>query len=244
VQRHYGKMGKSLKNSVSPDEIYQSYGADTLRMYEMAMGPLDVDRAWQPDDIVGVYRFLQRLWRNVVDEETGEARPEAVELLTSDPLYKLTQRTISDVTSYFDDLRFNVAIARMTELNNALTQFVQREGIFPRRVAEALVLMTFPLASHVASELWEKLGHQEPLDDVAFPVADQAALEEGTVVIPVTLDGKPRGRVTIARSAGEADAMAAGMELEGVAKLMEGREVARVVFVPGKILNIVTRTRG
>jgi leucyl-tRNA synthetase len=244
VRRHYGKMGKSLKNSVSPDEIYQSYGADTLRMYEMAMGPLDVDRPWQPDDIVGVYRFLQRLWRNVVDEEDGEARPEAGGLSASDPLYKLTHRTISEVTGYFDDLRFNVAIARMTELNNALTQFVQREGRFPRQVAEALVLMTFPLASHVASELWEKLGHHEQIDDVAFPVADPDALVEGTVTIPVTLDGKARGTITIPREAGDADATAAGLQLESVARLMEDREVARVVFVPGKILNIVTRTRG
>ena len=244
VRRHYGKMGKSLKNSVSPDEIYQSYGADTLRMYEMTMGPLDVDRPWQPDDIVGVYRFLQRLWRNVVDEESGEARPEAGDLPAGDSLYKLTHRTISDVTSYFDDLRFNVAIARMTELNNALTQFVQREGTFPRPVAVALVLLTFPLASHVASELWEKLGHQEPLDDMAFPVADPGALEEGTVTIPVTLDGKPRGTITIDREAGEPDVTAAGLRLEAVAKLMQGREAARVVFEPGKILNIVTRPHG
>ena len=244
ARRHYGKMGKSLKNSVSPDEIYQSYGADTLRMYEMAMGPLDVDRPWQPDGIVGVYRFLQRLWRNMVNEEDGEARPESVEQPTSDPLYKLTHRTISDIMSYFDDLRFNVAIARMIELNNALTQFVQREGAFPRQVAEALVLMTFPLAPHAASELWEKLGHREHLDDVAFPVADPGALEEDTVTIPVTLDGKPRGTITIAPEASEADATAAGLQLESVAKLMEGREVARVVFVPGKILNIVARTPG
>jgi leucyl-tRNA synthetase len=243
VRRHHGKMGKSLKNSVSPDEIYQSYGADTLRMYEMAMGPLDVDRPWQPDDIVGVYRYLQRLWRNVVNEETGALRPEAAALWPGDPLYRLTHRTIHEVASYFDDLRFNVAIARMTELNNALTQFVQREGAFPRQVTEALVLMTFPLASHVASELWERLGHHERIDDVAFPAADPAAIVEGSATIPVTLDGKPRGTITIGREAAEADATAAGLHLENVARLMEGREVARVVFIPGKILNIVTRPR-
>jgi leucyl-tRNA synthetase len=143
VKRHYGKMGKSLKNSISPDEIYQSYGADTLRMYEMAMGPLDVDRPWQPDDIVGVFRFLQRLWRNVIEEERGDLRAEAKVLSSGDPLYKLTHRTINEVTGNFDELRFNVAIARMIELNNALTQFVQREDAFPRQVVEALVLMTF-----------------------------------------------------------------------------------------------------
>jgi len=243
VRRHYGKMGKSLKNSVSPDEIYQAYGADTLRMYEMAMGPLDVERPWQPDDIVGVYRFLQRLWRNVVSEESGELRPEAKPLSATHPLCKLAHRTVSEVTRYFDELRFNVAIARLIELNNSLTQFVQREGTFPREVAEVVVLMTFPLASHMASELWEKLGHGERIDDVPFPVADPDSLEETHVVIPVTLDGKPRGTITIAREALEADAMAAGLQLDNVANLMGGKEVARVVFVPGKILNIVTKPR-
>ncbi|MCL2581272.1 MAG: leucine--tRNA ligase [Streptosporangiales bacterium] len=241
VKRHYGKMGKSLKNSISPDEIYQSYGADTLRMYEMVMGPLDVDRPWQPDDIVGVYRFLQRLWRNVVNEDTGALRAEAPTLAADDALYKLTHRTISEVTGYFDDMRFNVAIARMIELNNALTQFVQRENAFPREAVEALVLMTFPLASHVSSELWERLGHQDRIDDVAFPAADPDALQEDSITIPVTLNNKPRGTITIAKDADQEGAMAAAQQLENVAGLMEGQDVVRVVFVPGKILNIVTK---
>jgi len=241
VRRHAGKMGKSLKNSISPDEIYESYGADTLRMYEMAMGPLDVDRSWQPDDIVGVYRFLQRLWRNVVNEETGELRPGAGPLPATHPLYKLTHKAIDEVARLFGELRFNVATARLTDLNNALTQFVHREGACPRQVAETLVLMTFPLAPHVASELWERLGHHDRIDDVAFPAADPGALEEAFVVIPVTVDGKARGRITVAREATEADATDAGLRLDGVATLMEDRDLERVVFVPGKILNLVTR---
>ncbi|HEX4088957.1 MAG TPA: leucine--tRNA ligase [Trebonia sp.] len=241
VRREHGKMGKSLKNSVSPDEMYQSYGADTLRMYEMAMGPLDVDRPWQPDDIVGVHRFLQRLWRNVLDEGTGQPRPAADPLPSGDPLYKLAQRTIRDVTRRFGELRFNVATARLTDLNNAVTQFVLRTQTCPREIAEDLILMTFPLAPHVTAELWERLGHHDRIDDVAFPVADPAALEEPSVVIPVTVDGKARGQITIARAAVEADAVEAGLRVDTVARLMAGREIARVVFVPGKILNLVTR---
>ena len=241
VRRHYGKMGKSLKNSISPDEIYETYGADTLRMYEMTMGPLDVDRPWQPDDMVGVYRFLQRLWRNVIEEQTGELRPAADPLPATDQLYKLAQRTIDDVTKRFGELRFNVATARLTDLNNALTQFVIREESCPREIAESLVLMTFPLAPHVASELWGRLGHRDRIDDVAFPVADPTALEEAFVVIPVTVDNRPRGTITIAREASEADAVDAGLLLDSVVKLMEARKLARVVFVPGKILNLVTR---
>jgi leucyl-tRNA synthetase len=246
-------MGKSLKNSISPDEIYESYGADTLRMYEMAMGPLDVDRPWQPDDIVGVYRFLQRLWRNVVDEQTGELRPAADPLPATSPLYKLAHKAIDDVTRLYRELRFNVATARLTDLNNALTQFVLREEACPRQIAEYLILMTFPLAPHVASELWERLaphvaselwerlGHPGRIDDKAFPVADPNAIEEAFVVIPVTVDGKPRGTISIDREATQADAVDAGLRLEAVAKVMEARELDRVVFVPGKILNLVTR---
>ena len=244
VRRHYGKMGKSLKNSVSPDEIYESYGADTLRMYEMAMGPLDVDRAWQPDDIVGVHRFLQRLWRNVIDELTGDPRPAPAPSPAADRLHKLAQKTIAEVTSYLGELRFNVAIARLIDLNNALTQFVLREGACPRQIAESLVLMTFPLAPHVTSELWERLGHHGRIDDVAFPIADPAALDEASVVIPVTVDGKPRGTITIPPDASEADAIVAGLRLDSVARLMEARALDRVVFRPGKILNLVTRDSG
>jgi leucyl-tRNA synthetase len=241
VRRHHGKMGKSLKNTVSPDEIYESYGADTLRMYEMAMGPLDADRPWQPDDIAGVYRFLQRLWRNVVNEQTGELRPPADPLPVTDQLYKLAHAAIDDVTRLFGELRFNVAIARLTDLNNALTQYVLREEACPRQIAEYLILMTFPLAPHVTSELWQRLGHLDRIDDEAFPVADPKAIDEAFVVIPVTVDGRPRGTISIVREATEAAAVDAGLRLEAVARVMEAKELDRVVFVPGKILNLVTR---
>jgi leucyl-tRNA synthetase len=241
VRRHHGKMGKSLKNTVSPDEIYESYGADTLRMYEMAMGPLDADRPWQPDDIAGVYRFLQRLWRNVVNEQTGELRPPADPLPVTDRLYKLAHAAIDDVTRLFGELRFNVAIARLTDLNSALTQFVLREDACPRQIAEYLILMTFPLAPHLTSELWQRLGHLDRIDDEAFPVADPKAIDEAFVVIPVTVDGRPRGTISIVREATEAVAVDAGLRLEAVARAMEAKELDRVVFVPGKILNLVTR---
>jgi leucyl-tRNA synthetase len=241
VVRHSGKMGKSLKNSVAPDEICQSYGADTLRMYEMAMGPVDADRPWQPHDIVGVHRFLQRLWRSVVDEETGGLRPAAA---APPALHTLTHRTIREVSDSFDNLRFNVAIARMTELNNALAQFAAREGAVPREVAEALVLLTFPLAPHVCAELWEKLGNSGRIDDVPFPVADPGVVQEDSVTIPVTVDGKVRAAISIDRFASEDEATAAGLRFAAVAALLADREVVRVVYVPGTILNLVTRASG
>lgn len=241
VERHYGKMGKSLKNSVSPDDIYDSYGADTLRMYEMAMGPLDVDRPWQPDDIVGVFRFLQRLWRNVVNEENGKREISEASLLTTDPLYQTMHRTIDAVNRLVAELRYNTAIARLTELNTALNQYVKQHGAAPREVAEALVLMVHPFAPHVASELWERLGHIEPIDDAAFPVADQGALVETHVVLAVTVDGKPRGEITVERDASESEVKEAGLQLETVSRALDGREITRVIVVPGRIVNVVTK---
>jgi len=241
VRRVHGKMGKSLKNAISPDDIYDAYGADTLRMYEMAMGPLDVDRPWQPDDVVGVFRLLQRLWRNIVDEQTGELRVPASELPDDEPLVTLLHRTVDAVDRLYAELRYNVAVARITELNNALSRYVQQHGASPRQVAEALVLMVFPLAPHVASELWEKLGHHEAIDDTPFPMADPDALVQTQIVVPVTVNGKPRGEITVDPRASHTEVTDAGLALEAVAKLVEGKEIVRVVVVPGKIVNFVVR---
>ena len=156
VTRRAGKMGKSLKNGVSPDDIYDAYGADTLRLYEMAMGPLDGDRPWRPDDITGMHRFLQRLWRLIIDESTGETRwplPPARPPETATA--RLLHRTIAAVREDFAALRFHTAIARIIEL----TAHAARLPRVPRALAEPLVLMVAPLAPHIAEELWQRLGH-------------------------------------------------------------------------------------
>jgi leucyl-tRNA synthetase len=241
VTRHLGKMGKSLKNGVSPDDIYQAYGADTLRLYEMAMGPLDDDRPWHPDDIVGVFRFLQRLWRNVVDEETGQTRVAGTGLAPSEPLYRQLHQTIDAVDALYRQLRYNVAIARLTELNNAVTRHVRDRGAAPGEVVEPLVLMVAPLAPHLAAELWERLGHQDPLDDLAFPTADPEALATAAVVLPVTVDGRRRGEITVGPDADEEEVRRAALALGPVARLVGEGRVARVVHVPGRIVNVVTR---
>ena len=150
-------MGKSLKNAVAPDDIYRDYGADTLRLYEMFMGPLEASRPWNTADIIGVHRFLQRLWRNVIDEETGAARVD------DEPADDETRRVLhrDDRRRSRNDMAtmsFNTAIARLFELNNHLTQVVQERGRAPREVVTPLVLMVAPLAPHIAEELWERLG--------------------------------------------------------------------------------------
>jgi leucyl-tRNA synthetase len=242
VTQHAGKMGKSLKNSVAPDDIYAAYGADTLRLYEMAMGPLDVDRSWRTDDIVGVWRFLQRLWRNLVDERTGQTRVGADPVDPSNPLYTELHTTIDAVRRHYELLRFNVAVSRLIGLNNALTQYEAASGAAPADVAEALVLMVTPLAPHVGAELWQRLGHGTGIEDAAFPVADAAVLASATVALPVTVDGRRRGEITVARDAPEEAVLEAALEIEQVARFATVESLKKVVYVPNRILNLVTES--
>ncbi|HWO51357.1 MAG TPA: class I tRNA ligase family protein, partial [Ornithinibacter sp.] len=192
VNREYGKMGKSLKNAVTPDDMYGEYGADTLRVYEMSMGPLDLSRPWETRAVVGAQRFLQRLWRNVVDEETGGV------VVADTPMDAATtrvlHRTIDAVRTDYAGLAFNTAIARLTELNNALTKL---DGGVPREAAESIVLMVAPMAPHIAEELWARLGHEESLVHADFPVADPAFLVEDTVTCVVQVKGKVRDRFEV-----------------------------------------------
>jgi leucyl-tRNA synthetase len=237
VTREYGKMGKSLKNVVTPDDVYRDYGADTLRLYEMFMGPLDASRPWSTNDIVGVHRFLQRLWRNVIDEETDALRvgDAAVDPETR----RLLHRTIAAVRADMAALKFNTAIARLFELNNQLTRLVTETGESPRVVVEPLILMLAPLTPHVAEELWARLGHDPSLAFEPFPVADPDELVVDTVEIGVQVNGKTRARVSVPFDAA-ADAVEAAARAEPrVAALVANATVRKVIVVPGRLVNFV-----
>jgi len=246
VTRRAGKMGKSLKNSVNPDDMYASYGADTLRLYEMAMGPLDVDRPWHTDDVVGVYRFLQRLWRNLVDEQTGELTVEGDgEVGGGDPLDPGTARrlhqTIAAVREHFAALRYNIAIARLQELNSHAARVAAASGGLPRALAEPLVLMVAPLAPHIAEELWARLGHTSFAVDAGFPEADEALAAEPAVVIPVQINGKTRFRIEVPADAGEEETIQILNDNPELGRHLGGAAIGRLVVVPGRIVNVVTR---
>ncbi|WP_304412186.1 leucine--tRNA ligase [Micromonospora sp. ATCC 39149] len=231
VRREYGKMGKSLKNVVTPDDMCAAYGADTFRVYEMSMGPLEVSRPWETRAVVGSYRFLQRVWRAVVDEQTGAAR------VTDDPADPATRRllhkVIDGVRGDMEGIRFNTAIAKLIELTNALT----RLPATPREVAEPLVLMLAPFAPHVAEELWRRLGHDTSLAYADFPVADPALLVAETVTYPVQINGKVRGRIEVAADASEDDVRTAA--LEAVAGALAGKEPRKVIVVKGRMVSVV-----
>ncbi len=233
VKREYGKMGKSLKNSVSPDEMYDDFGADTLRLYEMATGPMDASRPWETRDVVGMYRFLQRLWRTMVDETTG------ILTVSDDPLdddmTKLLHRTIDVVRTEMDALRFNTAIAKLIELNNAVTKLPAT----PRAVAEPMVLMAAPLVPHVAEELWRKLGNTDTITYADFPVADPAFLVDDEIELPVQVNGKVRGRVVVASDANSDAIQAAALADDKVITALDGATPKKVIVVPGRMINIV-----
>jgi leucyl-tRNA synthetase len=237
VSREFGKMGKSLKNSVSPDDIYAEYGADTLRLYEMAMGPLDAERPWNARDIVGVYRFLQRVWRNLVDEESGAFTVS--DAPAPDDLRRLVHRTIAGVRDDMDGMRFNTAVAKLIELNNALGPVARELGGTPREVAEPLVLMLAPLAPHIAEELWSRLGGDGSVVWTDFPEADPDLLTDDQIEIPVQVAGKVRARVLVPADADAAAIEAVALADPAVVTALDGRTPQRVIVVPGRMVNIV-----
>jgi leucyl-tRNA synthetase len=234
VFQEFGKIGKSLKNSVSPDEICDGYGADTLRVYEMSMGPLDASRPWATKDVVGAHRFLQRVWRLVVDESTGEARVSEHEALDEDTL-RLLHRTIAGVSDDYASLRNNTAAAKLIEYTNHLT----KEGISARAALEPLVLMVAPLSPHLAEELWQRLGHPKSLAHGPFPLADPQFLVTDTVEYPVQVNGKVRGHITVAADADKASLEASALADEKVQAFLAGATPKKVIVVPGRLVNLV-----
>ena len=239
VSREYGKMGKSLKNIVTPDEMYDEYGADTFRLYEMAGGPLDASRPWNTRDVVGMQRFLQRLWRNVVDENTGDTI--VVDEEAPEELVRHLHRTIAGVESDLANMRFNTAIAKLIEFNNALTGLVTSVKTSPRELIEPLVQMLSPLCPHLAEELWFRLGHDTTVTYVPFPVADPALLIEDSIEVPVQINGKVRARIVVPSDADESVHLAAAMELEAIVSALDGRTPVKTIVIPGRTVNIVVK---
>ena len=232
VKREYGKMGKSLKNVVSPDEMYEAYGADTFRLYEMGMGPLAQSKPWETRAVVGSQRFLQRLWRNVVDEETGDLVTRDTDI-DDDTLHAL-HKTIDAVTKDYEGLSFNTAIARLTEYNTVLTAL----KVVPRAAVEPLVLMVAPLAPHIAEELWHRLGHEQSLAHEPFPVADPELVTEDTITAVVQVRGKLRAQLEVPTSITEDELRELALAHPRIVKEIPNG-VRKVIVKAPKLVNVV-----
>jgi leucyl-tRNA synthetase len=233
VDQEYGKMGKSLKNAVSPDFMYEEYGADTLRLYEMSMGPLEDSRPWDTRAVVGSQRFLQRLWRLVVDEADGSV------LVTDEPAdvasTKALHRTIDGVRRDMETFGFNTAIAKLIELVNHLT----KQGVTAREVVEPLVVMVAPFAPHVAEELWAKLGHEESVTLVDFPEAQAEFLVADAVTCVIQIKGKVRHKIEVDPEITDADLEALVLAEDRVKQLIDGQQIRKVIVRAPKLVNIV-----
>ncbi len=239
VSREFGKMGKSLKNMVTPDEMYDAYGADTFRLYQMSTGPMDASRPWNTRDVIGMQRFLQRVWRNVVDEDSGDTVVADVD--PSDDLRRTLHRTIADVQEDFANLRFNTAVSKLIELNNALTFEVGTAAgrRSPREVVEPLALMLAPLAPHIAEEIWSLLGHGSTLAFEPFPELDESLLVDDTVEYPIQINGKVRSKIMVAADAAPDVVEAAARADHRVIEFLDGKDPKNVIVVPGRLVNIV-----
>ncbi len=237
VTQEYGKMGKSLKNMVTPDDMYEQYGADTFRVYEMSMGPLELSRPWETRAVVGAQRFLQRLWRLAVDEETGQS--VISEDAADEETLRAVHRTIEGVGRDMRRLQFNTAIAKLIELVNHLTRQLTATGAVPREAVEPLVLMAAPLAPHLAEEMWERLGHRDGVARAPFPTADPELAKAQLVTCVIQVKGKVRHRIEVDPEIAEADLEAAVVAEERVQELLEGQTLRKVIVRAPKIVNLV-----
>jgi leucyl-tRNA synthetase len=233
------KMSKSRGNVVNPDQVVKEYGADSLRLYEMFMGPLEATKPWSMTGVNGVRGFLDRVWRMIVSEKSESLElnhvVQAVEP-TVDQL-RVLHKTIAAVTADIETLSFNTAIAKMMEFTNYFTKEERR----PRAVMETFVLLLAPFAPHLAEELWQLLGHKKSLAYEPWPKADAALLKQDTVEIPVQVSGKLRSRVVVAADADAPAIETAARADERTAELLAGKQVVKVIVVPGKLINFVVR---
>jgi leucyl-tRNA synthetase len=226
------KMSKSVGNVVNPDEMIDRFGADALRLYEMFMGPLEAMKPWNTRGVEGISRFLDRVWRLVVDDEgraaVSDDAPEA------DPLRVLHQ-TIQKVTEDLEGLRFNTAIAQMMVFTNELTPLARK----PRALIEPFVKVLAPFAPHLAEELWERLGHRESLAYEPWPAFDPALIRTDTVTVAVQVNGKLRATLELARGTDQATAQQTALADERVRRHFDGKSLRKAIYVQDKLLNLV-----
>ncbi len=233
------KMSKSRGNVVNPERVVEHRGADALRLYEMFMGPLEQVKPWQTSGVEGVYRFLGRVWRMIIDDRAEDVSlDEAVhDIAPTHEQLRLLHRTIRAVTEDIERLAFNTAISRMMEFTNEMTE----QTVRPKSVLESFVLLLAPFAPHLAEELWAALGHQQTLAYESWPVSDPAYLVEDTVEVPVQISGKLRGRIVVPAGLSAAELQAFAEADQNVQKYIEGKAVVKVIAVPGRMVHFVVR---
>jgi leucyl-tRNA synthetase len=230
------KMSKSRGNVLSPDEVIAEYGADSMRLYELFMGPLEKGAPWSTEGIPGCFRFLQRTYRLIVDEDSeGEPLRELAEGDGTPAQARLTARTIDGVTRDLEKTQPNTAISKLMVWSRSIAE----EGPLPRNGAEAFLLMLSPFAPHLAEELWSRLGHPESLALEPWPEADPALLVAETITLAVQVNGKRRDEIEVPADADEDEIRATALASEKVQRHVGGKEPRKVILVKGRLVNVV-----
>jgi leucyl-tRNA synthetase len=233
------KMSKSRGNVINPDSVVSEYGADSLRLYEMFMGPLEATKPWSMQGVNGVHGFLGRAWRLIIDDraESMQLNSAIVDRAPNADENRVLHQTIQAVTEDIQKLSFNTAIARMMEFTNYFTSASER----PREAMEKFVLLLSPFAPHLAEELWQALGHKESLAYEQWPQFDASLTKEDSIEVPVQINGKVRSKITVPADADAAKLEAAARADERVLELVSGKQIAKVIVVPGRLVNIVVK---
>ncbi|WP_375178664.1 leucine--tRNA ligase [Enterococcus rotai] len=227
------KMSKSLKNVVNPDDVVEKYGADTLRMYEMFMGPLDASIAWSENGLEGSRKFLDRVWRLIVDE--NNKMRDRVTTINDGRLTKVYNQTVKKVTEDMENLHFNTAISQLMVFVNEANKI----DVLPYEYIEGFVQLLAPIAPHIGEELWAILGNEESLTNAPWPVYDEAALVEDEVEVVFQVNGKVRAKLSIARGLSKEELEEKALAAEEIQSFIEGKTVRKVIVVPDKLVNIV-----
>ena len=233
------KMSKSRGNVINPDDVVDAYGADSLRLYEMFMGPLEQVKPWSMKGVEGVYRFLARVWRMITDEDADEIRlhPTVQDAALNEDQERVLHKTIKAVTEDIEKLSFNTAISRMMEFTN---EFSPQE-VRPKSAMETLTLLLSPFAPHLAEELWQLLGHDNTLTFEPWPTFDESKIAEAEVEVPVQVNGKLKAKVRVPAGADNVTIEGAAKQNSTVAGHLEGKTIVKVVVVPGRLVNFVVK---
>lgn len=235
LETRFEKMSKSRYNVVTPDEVIEQYGADCLRLYEMFIGPLEDDAVWQTENIAGIRRFLERVWRLLVPEEAGAPTTDDVQEEVPEEFERLVHKTIKKVTEDIENLRLNTAISSLMILVNEATKLKR----VPRRYIDVIVRLISPYAPHIAEEMWHLLGNTESIAYAPWPEFDPEKVVEEMVSIPVQINGKLRGVLKMPRGAGEEATKETAIKDEKVSRYLKGAVVRKVIYVPDKLINFV-----
>jgi leucyl-tRNA synthetase len=244
------KMSKARGNVINPDDVVKEYGADALRLYEMFMGPLEATKPWSMRGVEGVFRFLNRVWRLVIDDRMESVKLlDAVQDIEPDKeTLRILHHTIQRVTNDLETMSFNTAISAMMELTNHLT----KQTVRPKSVLQTFMLILSPFAPHLAEELWNALsvppspsgrgvGGEGTLAYEPWPGYNANLLKADTAEIPVQINGKVRGKLTVAADIGKDALEAAALGDEKIKGLLQGKTIKKVIVVPGKLVNFVVQ---